>query len=85
MTKYPLFICVVFFYVNTFGQGINNFSFTGNLVFNGQTFQEDLSIGAEERDPNLTSNLNLLLRYKDYITTGLRYDVYKNPITGFEK
>ena len=55
------------------------------MIINGQTFQEDLSIGAEERDPNLTSNINLLLRYKDYITTGLRYDIYKNPIPGFEK
>ena len=55
------------------------------MILNGQTFQEDASIGAEERDPNLTSNLNLLLRYKNYLTTGLRYDLYKNPIPGFEK
>ena len=75
MTKYFLFIFFILFYSKSFGQGINNFSLNGNLVLNAQTFQEDLSIGAEERDPNLTSNLNLLLRYKDYITTGLRFDV----------
>ena len=68
-----------------FGQGINNFSINGNLNLNGQTFQEDLQIGAEERDPNLTSNLNIFIKYKNDITAGIRYDIYKNPIPGFEK
>ena len=85
MNKYCIFIFIILFQSNISGQGINNFSLSGNMIINGQTFQEDLSIGAEERDPNLTSNINLLLRYKDYITTGLRYDIYKNPIPGFGK
>ena len=47
-------------------QGINNFSITGSLVLNGQTFQEDLDIGAIKRDPSITSNLNLIqkIHYK---------------------
>ena len=85
MNKYLLFIFFILFQSKSIGQGINNFSLSGNMILNGQTFQEDLSIGAEERDPNLTSNLNLLLRYKNYLTIGLRYDIYKNPIPGFEK
>ena len=85
MNKYLLFIFFIIFNSKNIGQEINNFSLSGNLILNGQNFQEDASIGAEERDPNLTSNLNLLLRYKDYLTTGLRYDLYKNPIPGFEK
>ena len=78
---------IIFLSFNSFffGQGINNFSINGNLVLNGQTFQEDLQIGAEKRDPNLTSNLNILIKYKNNITAGVRYDIYKNPIPGFEK
>ena len=85
MNKYLLFIFFILFNSKNIGQGINNFSINGNLVLNGQTFQEDLQIGAEERDPNLTSNLNVFIKYKNNINAGIRYDIYKNPIPGFEK
>ena len=55
MNKYLLFIFFIIFNSKNIGQGINNFSLSGNLILNGQNFQEDASIGAEERDPNLTS------------------------------
>ena len=48
MNKYLLFIFFILFNSKNIGQGINNFSINGNLILNGQTFQEDLQIGAEK-------------------------------------
>tara|TARA_S200000501_G_scaffold275959_1_gene259796 strand:- start:3648 stop:5246 length:1599 start_codon:yes stop_codon:yes gene_type:complete len=62
----------------------SNFSFSGDLQINGQTFQEDLSIGAEKREPNINSYLNLILDYKNYLKIGTRLELYRNPIPGFE-
>ena len=62
----------------------NNLSFSGDLQISGQTFQEDLLIGAEKRDPNLNSYLNLSLDYKNYLRIGTRLELHKNPIPGFE-
>ncbi len=83
MKKLFIFTLTLFFYSNVKAQ--NNLSFSGDLQISGQTFQEDSSIGAEKRDPNLNSYLNLYLGYKDYLRIGTRLELYKNPIPGFEK
>jgi len=62
----------------------NNLSFSGDLQISGQTFQEDLLIEAEKRDPNLNSYLNLSLDYKNYLRIGTRLELYKNPIEYFQ-
>ena len=82
MKNYAIIIFSLLLCYNLCSQ--NNFSFSGSLEINGQTFLEDSSIGAESRDPSLTSHLNLLINYKDYLTIGSRLDLYANPIPGFE-
>ena len=83
MKKLFIFTLTLFFYSNIESQ--NNLSFSGDLQISGQTFQEDFSIGAEKREPNLNSYLNLYLGYKDYLKIGTRLELYKNPIPGFEE
>jgi len=83
MKKLFIFTLTLFFYSNIESQ--NNLSFSGDLQISGQTFQEDSSIGAEKREPNLNSYLNLYLGYKDYLKIGTRLELYKNPIPGFEE
>jgi len=80
--RYYLFIFNIFFCFGLFSQ--SNFSFSGDLQINGQTFQEDLSIVAEKREPNINSYLNLILDYKNYLKIGTRLELYRNPIPGFE-
>lgn len=63
----------------------SNLSFFGDLQINAQTFQEDSSIGAEKRDPNIKSQLNFSLNYKNYLKAGTRLEFYRNPIPGFEE
>ncbi len=82
MKRYYLFIFNILFCFGLFSQ--SNFSFSGDLQINGQTFQEDLSIGAEKREPNINSYLNLILDYKNYLKIGTRLELYRNPIPGFE-
>jgi len=82
MKKLTLVIISLFFYIDVSSQ--NNLSFSGDLLISGQTFQEDSSIGAEKRDPNLNSYLNLSLNHKNYLRIGTRIELYKNPIPGFE-
>jgi len=82
MKKLFTLTLTLFFYSNIESQ--NNLSFSGDLQITGQTFQEDSLIGAEKRDPNLNSYLNLYLGYKDYLKMGTRLELYKNPIPGFE-
>ena len=83
MKKLFIFTLTLFFYSNIESQ--NNLSFSGDLQISGQTFQKDSLIGAEKREPNLNSYLNLYLGYKDYLKIGTRLELYKNPIPGFEE
>ena len=50
----------------------SNLSFFGDLQINAQTFQEDSSIGAEKRDPNIKSQLLLSKRFSGGYNEWLR-------------
>jgi hypothetical protein len=78
--------CIVFlivFMANSANSQIFN-DFNGNLQLNHQTFNEDPSIGAEERAPYSNGYINLLWQNNQF-TFGQRLEFYKNPIPGFEE
>ena len=65
----------------------SNLSFFGDLQINAQTFQEDSSIGAEKRDPNIKSQLNFSLNYKNYLKAkkaGVKFLAYRCALSSKE-
>jgi len=57
---------------------------TGNTQFNYQTFQEDITIGADERPSFSSGYTNLVYNYNQF-TLGTRLEIYNNTIPGLEQ
>ena len=57
---------------------------TGNTQFNYQTFQEDISIGADARPSFSSGYTNLVYNYNQF-TLGTRLEIYNNTIPGLEQ
>ena len=73
-----IFICIS---LNITGQIQSLHNFSGNTQLNYQTFQEDLTINAEQRNPYTSGYTNLLYNYKNF-TIGTRIEAYNNTIPG---
>ena len=58
---------------------------SGNFQFDGQIYQKDSIIGAEEVDEKFLSNGFLYLNYSlgDF-SAGMRYESYQNPLLGYD-
>ena len=58
---------------------------SGNFQFDGQLYQKDSIIGAEEVDEKFLSNSYLYLHYSlGNFNAGMRYESYQNPMLGFD-
>ena len=59
---------------------------SGNFQFDGQLYQQDSIIGAEDVDEKFLSNGFLYLNYTlgDF-SAGMRYESYQNPMLGFDQ
>ena len=73
-----IFACIS---LNSTGQIQSQHNFSGNTQLNYQTFQEDLTIDAEQRNPYASGYTNLLYNYKNF-TIGARIEAYNNTIPG---
>ena len=74
-------IILVCISLNITGQVQPQHNFSGNTQLNYQTFQEDLTIDAEQRNPYISGYTNLLYNYKNF-TIGTRIEAYNNTIPG---
>ena len=83
MKQFTLLVFSFIFIFNSFSQ--ENFSIHGDIQINGQTFEEDSSIGAEKRDPSSQNYLNLTLDFKDYLRIGSRFELHSNPIPDLKR
>ena len=83
MKQYTILVFSFIFIINSFAQ--ENFSIYGDIQINGQTFEEDSSIGAEKRDPSSQNYLNLTLDFKDYLRIGSRFELHSNPIPDLKR
>jgi hypothetical protein len=58
---------------------------SGNFQFDGQLYQQDSIIGAQDVDEKFLSNGYLYLNYSlGNFTAGMRYESYMNPMLGFD-
>ena len=76
------FITVLIIIISFQANSQNYGNLSGNLQLNYQTFQEDLSIDAEARNPYASGYTNLLYNYNQF-TVGTRIEAYNNTIPGF--
>ena len=83
MKQFTILVSSFIFIFNSFSQ--ENFSIYGDIQINGQTFEEDRSIGAEKRDPSSQNYLNLTLDFKDYLRIGSRFELHSNPIPDLKR
>jgi hypothetical protein len=80
MKKYFSISCLLIT-LNLTSQNYQEHNFNGNTQLNYQTFQEDLTISAEERPSYTSGYINLLYNYK-MLTIGTRVELYNNAIPG---
>ena len=83
MKQFTILAFSLIFVFSSFSQ--EKFSIYGDIQINGQTFEEDNSIGAEKRDPSSQNYLNLTLDFKDYLRIGSRFELHSNPIPDLKR
>ncbi len=83
MKQFTILVFSFIFVFNSLSQ--EKFSIYGDIQINGQTFEEDSSIGAEKRDPSSQNYLNLTLDFKDYLRIGSRFELHSNPIPDLKR
>lgn len=86
--KLPIAICLLLLTSISFSQNIeeaiNKGQIRGNFQFDGQYYQEDTIIGAEQPTEQFLSNGFLNLVYSNGgFSTGFRYESYQNALLGF--
>lgn len=85
--KKHLFLVALFLVPGIFGfaQGTDEGQFSGNLQFDGQTYQENKFIGADKANEIMLVNTYANFRYvKGNFSAGTRFEGYMNSLQGFE-
>ena len=76
MKKVALLIITTSILISGFSQNVS-----GDFNLNLQSYQEDLTIGAQAVDEIILNNAYLNINYTNgYFTTGLRYESYLNAL-----
>lgn len=72
---------------NLYSQGVlGNGKFSGNFQTDAQYYQKDSLIGAEEVEEKMLINAFANIVYtNDKFTAGMRFEMYQNPLVGFNR